>query len=155
MLKPGKVHLAFAVSLIMSLSLFTSGAFAAHNVDHTLVKSAVVGKIDSGNTNVTSAFSSTTDDITGATQRFRVGATVYILMTFAGNAGYVKIDTYYNGHLEEGSGAILTVSASQQNGEYSFGLNDEPGNRIVNIYWCTLSDCSDAVLAQSVSFSAS
>ncbi len=76
-----------------------------------------------------------------------------VYMTFhvdsQGQDGYIKVNWYLNGQKQ--SSSILTHSAENDHG-YFDNTYDQSGDGAVAAYWCLESSCSDAKLAQVVTF---
>jgi hypothetical protein len=88
---------------------------------------------------------------TQVTSTFTANQTVYL--TFGidskGKDGYVLVKWYENGQLLDSP--ILHHHAENDHGYFSLAYN-EVGNGAAAMYWCTQSDCSDAQLAQIITF---
>lgn len=84
---------------------------------------------------------------------FNQQAMIYITYTFSGKAGYLMERTYdaSDGTLVKKTATPHFIQSGQHNGVLSFSA-DVVGSYITGLYWCQQSDCSDAALAQVVSF---
>ena len=84
---------------------------------------------------------------------FKLNSTVYIAVTFSGQAGYSLVKLYRNNIFDINS-QILTVHSGDTNAAFSFQIN-RAGQFVAGVYWCREWNCSNPVLAQVVHFSAS
>jgi hypothetical protein len=91
---------------------------------------------------------------TDVTSTFTSGQTVDIAVTFSGTAGYAMVKVYLNGSFDTKSDSPLTVKSGYATGDFPF-TSVNTGNFVAGVYWCQQSDCSDAALAQVVSFTIS
>ncbi len=88
---------------------------------------------------------------TKVTSNFSIGQTVYVTfhLNTNGQTGYAQAklysDTTYVGN------KILTVQTGYDHGYFSVELNTT-ATGTVELYWCTQSNCSDAKLANQVTF---
>ena len=89
---------------------------------------------------------------THVTSIFSTSDTIYLTYTLAGNAGYVIEKTY------DSTGTIVVESKTPhaiQNGDtdgYISFSNATADSYVSGLYWCQKSDCSDAALAQVLTF---
>jgi len=108
--------------------------------------------------NITSAQTAASVDSnnrpTSPKTNFSVGNTVYITYTLAGNAGYATTKIYRDGQFDVQSDSPTTIPSGDTSEAFQLTVNN-PGQFVAGIYWCTRSDCSDAALAQVVSFTVS
>jgi hypothetical protein len=92
---------------------------------------------------------------TNITSNFSVGATIYVTYTLSGKAGYFIEKTYdSNGTIALQSQTPHAIASGDGNGEVSFSLSSS-GSYTTGLYWCQQSNCSDAALAQVVTFTVS
>ncbi len=91
---------------------------------------------------------------TSVTSNFSKGQTVYVTfhLTTNNQAGYAQAKLYSNTTYI--GGKILTVQSSYDHGYFSVQLNTA-ATGTVELYWCTQSNCSDAKLADVVTFTVS
>ena len=91
---------------------------------------------------------------TSVTSNFSKGQTVYVTFHLNTNkqAGYVQAKLYSNTTYI--GDKILTVQSSYDHGYFSVQLNTA-ATGTVELYWCTQSNCSDAKLADVVTFTVS
>lgn len=92
---------------------------------------------------------------THVTNSFTTSSTIYLTYDHGSKAGYIIEKTYDStGTIVIQSNSPHSVAADISNGYLSL-TNVDPGNYTTGIYWCTQSDCSDAGLAQVVTFTVS
>jgi zinc ribbon protein len=91
---------------------------------------------------------------TSVTSNFRIGQTVYVTFHLNTNkqAGYVQAKLYSNTTYV--GNKILTVQPDYDHGYFSVQLYTAATGK-VELYWCTQSNCSDAKLANVVTFTVS
>jgi cytoskeletal protein RodZ len=109
--------------------------------------------------NVSNAQTSSTVDSnykpTNVTSSFTTSDTIYVTYTLSGKAGYIMEKTY------DSTGTIVlqsqnphSIPSGDSNGYISFSITSS-GSYTTGLYWCQKSDCSDAGLAQVVTFTVS
>lgn len=85
---------------------------------------------------------------------FSVGDEVDITVTFGGKSGYAMVKLYRDNEFDIQSDSPLQVDSDVPNGAFPVTVNN-PGSFVAGLYWCELSSCSDAALAQVVNFTVS
>ena len=90
-------------------------------------------------------------DPTNLTTTFAVGKDVDLTfhVNSAGKNGYIEVKWYEDG--QEATSNILTHHAQNDHGYFGQPFTSA-GSGAAALYWCTKADCSDAQLAQVVSF---
>ena len=88
---------------------------------------------------------------TKLTSDFTIGQTVYVTfhLTLNGQSGYAEAKLYSNTTYI--GNKILAVQSGYDHGYYNAQLN-QAATGIIELYWCTQSNCSDAKLATFVTF---
>jgi len=107
------------------------------------------------NPKMSSAVDSTSYMPTSPTTTFKVNQTIYATFKVAASApkGYVTGKWYSNGDYAFSSDPLESKGSGGEG--YLAARYDIPTNGIVELYWCTQRDCSDARLAQVVNFTVS
>jgi hypothetical protein len=107
------------------------------------------------NAQTSTSVDSTTFEPTNVTSNFSLTDTIYITYDLSGKAGYVIEKTYTtDGNLALESNSPHPIASDDTNGYISFSLGNS-GSYVTGLYWCNQSDCSDAALAQVVTFTIS
>jgi len=93
---------------------------------------------------------------TNVTSNFTSSDTIYITYTLAGKSGYTIEKTYDNsdGTMVTKTSTPYTIHSGDTVGYFSL-TGGTSGSYTTGVYWCQQSDCSDAALAQVVSFTIS
>jgi flagellar basal body-associated protein FliL len=88
---------------------------------------------------------------TKLTSDFTIGQTVYVTfhLTLNGQSGYAEAKLYSNTTYI--GNKILAVQSGYDHGYFNAQLN-QAATGIIELYWCTQSNCSDAKLATFVTF---
>ncbi len=116
--------------------------------------------VTSAQSNITAAQTANSVDTTtalptNATTSFSTSDTIYLTYTLGGNAGYVMEKTYDStGTIVIQSKTPHAVASGDTNG-YIFFSGLSSGSYVSALYWCQKSDCSDAALAQVLSYTVS
>ncbi len=102
-----------------------------------------------------SSVDTNTDKPTNVTSNFTTSDTINITYDLGGNAGYITETTY------DSSGTIAVQSSSPHSiakgdtAGYIYFTGLDVGSYTTGLYWCSKSSCSDAALAQVVTFTVS
>jgi hypothetical protein len=91
---------------------------------------------------------------THVTSTFTSGQTVDIALVFSGHTGYVMVKIYLDGSYDTQSDSPLAVDDATITGDFPF-TSVNTGDFVAGVYWCNLSSCSDAALAQVLNFTIS
>lgn len=91
---------------------------------------------------------------THVTSSFTSGQTVDIALVLSGHTGYVTVKIYLDGSYDTQSDSPLAVDDATVTADFPF-TSVNTGDFVAGVYWCDLSSCSDAALAQVVEFTIS
>jgi len=89
---------------------------------------------------------------TALTNTFTINQKAFVTFTIStgGQSGYARAKWYINGKLDF-TNSIISIQSSFDHGFFRDILGTA-GNGVVELYWCTQSDCSDEQLAAVATF---